>query len=148
VNDVEQQLGPVDILINNAGVVAPLVPTAHLRPVDIEQAMRPKFLAPVIVSAAVLAGMRDRGWGRIVDVSSGAVRRSTHQTSHDEHDGRDFGRRDICRGDPQRTTPACAAIPPSRALIKPGGQCARWPLRWRTRPMTSSGMSLPMAPLE
>ena len=100
-NAVEQQLGPVDILINNAGVVAPLVPTAHLRPVDIEQAMRPKFLAAVIVSAAY------------------RVRRR--------------------RVRPFRT---------SRALIKPGGQCARWPLRWRTRPMTSSGMSLPMAPLE
>jgi NAD(P)-dependent dehydrogenase (short-subunit alcohol dehydrogenase family) len=73
VREVEEQVGPLDILINNAGVVAPLGPTELLHHSEIELATRLNYIAPVIVSANVLPGMRDRGWGRIVDVSSGIV---------------------------------------------------------------------------
>jgi NAD(P)-dependent dehydrogenase (short-subunit alcohol dehydrogenase family) len=73
VSDAEQQLGPIDILINNVGVVAPLGAATPLRSADIDRAMRLNFVAPVILSGRALARMRPRGWGRIVNVSSGAV---------------------------------------------------------------------------
>lgn len=73
VADAEEQLGPLDIVINNAGTVAPLGPTERLDRTDIEKALHLNFIAPLIISAEALPGMRDRGCGRIVDVSSGIV---------------------------------------------------------------------------
>lgn len=73
--DVERELGPIDILLNNAGTVAPLGPTESLEPSEIELSLRLNVVAPVVLGAAALPGMRRRGWGRIVNVSSGVVAR-------------------------------------------------------------------------
>lgn len=58
-----------DILVNNAGIqtVAPIVdfdPQVFRRMLDI------MVTAPFLLTRAVLPGMYDRGWGRIVNVSS------------------------------------------------------------------------------
>lgn len=73
VGRVGAELGQVDILINNAAVVWPLGPTAKVDPLEWEAAFRINVFALVRLTQQLLPPMLDRGWGRIVDVSSGIV---------------------------------------------------------------------------
>ena len=65
--------GRVDILVNNAAVVEPLGPTAAVSAGDLRLAFEVNVIAPVTLTAAMLPGMLDTGWGRVVNVSSGIV---------------------------------------------------------------------------
>jgi all-trans-retinol dehydrogenase (NAD+) len=64
-------LGPVDVLVNNAGVVSGR-PLTELTPQQIERTMRVNAIAPILVTRALLPAMRDAGRGRIVTVASAA----------------------------------------------------------------------------
>jgi 3-oxoacyl-[acyl-carrier protein] reductase len=72
VKTVEEQLGPVSILINNAGIAKP-------RPFDdIDEALWDETIATnlkscFLVTRAVMPGMRAQRWGRIINVSSVAA---------------------------------------------------------------------------
>ena len=66
---VLDRFGHIDILINNAGVIQ-VGPFEVTTLEDYEQAMRTHFWAPLYTTMAVLPGMRNRGVGRIVNVSS------------------------------------------------------------------------------
>jgi NAD(P)-dependent dehydrogenase (short-subunit alcohol dehydrogenase family) len=69
VADVEAQLGPVDVLINNAGIAE----AAPIRRTDLahwERHLRINATAPFLLARAVLPGMLERRWGRIVNVAS------------------------------------------------------------------------------
>jgi NAD(P)-dependent dehydrogenase (short-subunit alcohol dehydrogenase family) len=70
---VRDELGPIDVLVNNAAVVWPLGPTAKVDPLDWEAAFQINVFAVLRMSQEVLPGMLERGWGRIVNVSSGIV---------------------------------------------------------------------------
>ncbi|MEV4803987.1 SDR family oxidoreductase [Nonomuraea sp. NPDC049421] len=72
---VRDELGAVDILVNNAGVVWPLGETPAVDVGEWAAAMRVNVLAPVTLAVAFVPGMLDRGWGRVVNVSTGAVTR-------------------------------------------------------------------------
>jgi len=63
--------GRVDILVNNAATVEPLGPTASITAAELRLAFEVNVVAPVALTAAVLPGMLDAGWGRVVNVSSG-----------------------------------------------------------------------------
>ena len=63
--------GRVDILVNNAATVEPLGPTIGIAAADLRRALEVNLVAPTGLTAAVLPGMVDAGWGRIVNVSSG-----------------------------------------------------------------------------
>jgi NAD(P)-dependent dehydrogenase (short-subunit alcohol dehydrogenase family) len=63
--------GRIDILINNAATVEPLGPTAGIASADLRLAFEVNVVAPAALTAAVLPGMLDAGWGRVVNVSSG-----------------------------------------------------------------------------
>ena len=67
--------GTVDILVNNAATVAPLVHTSQLAAADVEASLRLNVAVPILLAAAVMNPMRDRGWGRIVHLSSGVAAR-------------------------------------------------------------------------
>lgn len=67
------ELGPVDILINNAAVVEPAGPTVTASPGAWVTAFAVNVAAPVRLAVAFLPSMLERGWGRIVNVSSGIV---------------------------------------------------------------------------
>lgn len=67
------ELGPVDVLVNNAAVVWPLGPTLSISREDWATAVAVNVLAPVTLSALLVPAMVDRGWGRVVNVSSGIV---------------------------------------------------------------------------
>jgi 3-oxoacyl-[acyl-carrier protein] reductase len=71
--EVERALGPIEILVTNTG--GPPLGRALDNPIDEwEQAYRSLVLAPRTLIAAVLPGMRQRRWGRIVNVGSTSVR--------------------------------------------------------------------------
>jgi NAD(P)-dependent dehydrogenase (short-subunit alcohol dehydrogenase family) len=65
--------GRVDLLVNNAATVEPLGPTIGIAAADLRLAFEVNVVAPAALSAAVVPGMADAGWGRVVNVSSGIV---------------------------------------------------------------------------
>jgi NAD(P)-dependent dehydrogenase (short-subunit alcohol dehydrogenase family) len=63
------QLGPVDILVNNAGI-AESAPFLKTDPELWERHLAVNVTAPYLLARAVLPGMLERRWGRIVNVAS------------------------------------------------------------------------------
>jgi 3-oxoacyl-[acyl-carrier protein] reductase len=75
VHRVEAELGPVGILVNNAGI-ALRRDLDELTEADFDHTMAVNLKAAFLCTNSVLPGMRARGWGRIVNISSGAARSS------------------------------------------------------------------------
>jgi 3-oxoacyl-[acyl-carrier protein] reductase len=72
-DEVADAIGPVDILVLNTG--GPPFGGALDHDLDEwEQAYRSLVLAPRVLAGAVVPGMRERGWGRIVNVGSNTTR--------------------------------------------------------------------------
>jgi 3-oxoacyl-[acyl-carrier protein] reductase len=70
---VEGELGPVDVLVNNAGIG--LVRSVDdLTEEDFDRTIAVNLKSVFLCTQAVVPGMRARKWGRIVNVSSGAAR--------------------------------------------------------------------------
>lgn len=59
----------IDILVNNAGVNR-LAPFAELSAEDIQRLHQVNVLAPMLLCRAVVPGMREKRWGRIVNIAS------------------------------------------------------------------------------
>ena len=72
VADVELQLGPVDLLVNNAGVGGPIGPVWEVDPDEWWQTFDVNLRGLFLASRAVLPGMVARQRGRIVNVASNA----------------------------------------------------------------------------
>lgn len=66
---IETAFGRVDILVNNAGV-NPSKPLAELTPRDWRGVIDQNLTSAFLVSQAVISGMRERQWGRIIMLSS------------------------------------------------------------------------------
>jgi 3-oxoacyl-[acyl-carrier protein] reductase len=70
---VEAALGPIEILVTNTG--GPPLGTSLMHPLENwELAYRSLVLAPRVLAGAVVPGMQERGWGRIVNVGSSSTR--------------------------------------------------------------------------
>jgi NAD(P)-dependent dehydrogenase (short-subunit alcohol dehydrogenase family) len=69
VTEVESRFGGIDVLINNAGIILG-GPLENMDARDFEDSMNTHFWAPFHAMQAVLPGMRRRGEGRIVNISS------------------------------------------------------------------------------
>jgi 3-oxoacyl-[acyl-carrier protein] reductase len=69
---VEDELGPVAILVNNAGVTRPQ-PIAEITESDWDEILAINLKSVFLVTQAVLPKMRAAGWGRIVNLSSVAA---------------------------------------------------------------------------
>jgi 3-oxoacyl-[acyl-carrier protein] reductase len=69
---VVERLGPVDVLVNNAGVAQPRALDA-LTIDDFDTAMAVNLRSAFLVTQAVLPAMRERQWGRLIFVSSVAA---------------------------------------------------------------------------
>jgi NAD(P)-dependent dehydrogenase (short-subunit alcohol dehydrogenase family) len=66
---VEDDFGPIDILINNAGVIQ-VGPVEHMTADDFEHALSVNLRGPLHAMLAVLPAMRRRKAGRIVNIAS------------------------------------------------------------------------------
>ena len=66
---VADTLGPVDVLVNNAGIAgsAPLLKT---EPEMWERHLQVNVTGPYLMTRAVLGGMLERGWGRVINIAS------------------------------------------------------------------------------
>lgn len=74
VSAVEADLGPIDVYVaNTGGPPAGPDPLGFARE-EWEAAHRTLVLSPLAILEHVLPGMRERGWGRVLSVSSSAVR--------------------------------------------------------------------------
>ncbi|MGH2596979.1 MAG: SDR family NAD(P)-dependent oxidoreductase [Actinomycetota bacterium] len=80
VASARDQLAPegVDVLVNNAGIY----PKGDVTPAEIEQAWQVNTLGTWRVTQAFLPPMQERGWGRIVNVSTGIA-----TNAHESHGG-------------------------------------------------------------
>jgi 3-oxoacyl-[acyl-carrier protein] reductase len=73
VNRINADFGPIDILINNAGI-AIMRGVEDLSEADFDRTIAVNLKSVFLCTQAVLPAMRGKGWGRIVNISSGAAR--------------------------------------------------------------------------
>jgi NAD(P)-dependent dehydrogenase (short-subunit alcohol dehydrogenase family) len=69
IDDVLAQWGTLDVLINNAGVIE-VGPLEAMTLEDFQRAMDTHYWGALYTVLAVLPAMRQRGWGRIVNIAS------------------------------------------------------------------------------
>ena len=73
VDDVERELGPVDVLVPNAGVGRIRQAIEDVSDTDWDDHLAVNLTAPFLLARRVAPGMRERGFGRILFVSSVAA---------------------------------------------------------------------------
>ena len=71
---VEQQIGPIDIVVTNTGGPPPNADALAFSDPQWDAAYRDLVRAPMALIERVVPGMRQRGWGRILNCSSSAAR--------------------------------------------------------------------------
>jgi 2-dehydro-3-deoxy-L-rhamnonate dehydrogenase (NAD+) len=64
------EIGPVDILINSAGIVGPGIPLVTTTSTDWRTVFDVNVLGVVATMRAFVPGMVERGWGRVVNFAS------------------------------------------------------------------------------
>ena len=69
VTQIEQHFSSIDVVVNNAGIIQ-VGPMESMERQDYQETMQTHFYGPLHVIEAVLPGMRKRGAGRIVNISS------------------------------------------------------------------------------
>ena len=66
---VQNDFGPVDVLINNAGIIS-AGPVTEMTVQEFDESMQVHFWGPLFTTLAVLPSMKARGGGRILNISS------------------------------------------------------------------------------
>jgi 3-oxoacyl-[acyl-carrier protein] reductase len=74
IKNVEERLGPLDVLVTNTGGPPPSPDALSFSRDQWQDAYRDLVLSPMALIEAAVPGMRERGFGRIVNVSSTSVR--------------------------------------------------------------------------
>jgi NAD(P)-dependent dehydrogenase (short-subunit alcohol dehydrogenase family) len=73
VAETGRELGPIDLLVNNAGIAVWEGPAWEMDPAEWWHVFEVNTLGPYLVARAVIPGMIERGGGRIVNTGSGAA---------------------------------------------------------------------------
>ncbi len=63
-------VGPVDILVNSAGIVGPAAPLWEIEAGDWDRVFAVNVRGTFNMCHAFVSGMRERGWGRVVNLAS------------------------------------------------------------------------------
>jgi 3-oxoacyl-[acyl-carrier protein] reductase len=71
--EVKKRLGPVDILVNNAGIMY-RTRILEISAEEWEKTLRVNLTGPFVLTQTVLPSMKERGFGRIINISSSAGR--------------------------------------------------------------------------
>ncbi|MFB9052650.1 gluconate 5-dehydrogenase [Formosa undariae] len=69
VKQIETEVGPIDILINNAGIIK-RIPMIDMEVKDFTAVINVDLISPFIVSKTVVKGMIARGGGKIINICS------------------------------------------------------------------------------
>jgi 3-oxoacyl-[acyl-carrier protein] reductase len=67
---VFDEIGPVDVLVNSAGIAGPNKPLLDTTPEEWRRVFDVNVLGTVNTMRVFVPGMRDRGWGRVVNFAS------------------------------------------------------------------------------
>ena len=67
---VADEVGPVDVLVNSAGVVGPNKPLLETTTQEWRRVLDINVLGTVSAMRVLVPGMRERGWGRVVNIAS------------------------------------------------------------------------------
>jgi len=70
VQDARAELGPISVLVNNAGIVGGRIPAEDLDRDSLEGALAVNLIAPIRLATLVFQDMRALGGGSIINVSS------------------------------------------------------------------------------
>lgn len=70
---VSRELGPPDVLVNNAGVIS-VSPVTALDEQEWNRVLAVNLTGAFLCAKAVVGGMAERGWGRIVSIASDAAK--------------------------------------------------------------------------
>jgi 2-hydroxycyclohexanecarboxyl-CoA dehydrogenase len=81
VGKLRATLGPVTILVNNAGITG-FVPFEDLTDAQWDRMMEVNLKGPFIVTQVVLPDMKAARWGRIVNISSSSAQSGARQMAH------------------------------------------------------------------
>src|SRR5262245_17523927 len=77
-----EAFGRVDILVNNAGIAGASKPTWELAPAEWQQVLQIDLFGVYLCCHALVPAMRERGYGRIVNISSIAGKEGNPNASH------------------------------------------------------------------
>ncbi|PTX21328.1 short-subunit dehydrogenase [Pontibacter mucosus] len=69
ITNVQNEFSPIDVLINNAGIIH-AGPVAEMTVQEFEEAINIHYWAPIYTTLAVLPAMKSRGGGRILNIAS------------------------------------------------------------------------------
>lgn len=72
-----EAIGQVDVLVNNAGIVDPVMVSSELDPSQWARNLQVNLVAAATLTFSLLPRMLEHRWGRIVNVSSGIVSQPT-----------------------------------------------------------------------
>ncbi len=79
VNEIVAALGEIDVLVNNAGIVANIARLTHMSNEAWQQEINVNLSGAFYLVKAVIEPMIGRKWGRIVNTSSGAATGGLHK---------------------------------------------------------------------
>lgn len=72
VQHIRSELGEIEILVNNAAIAKQRA-IEEVTEADWDETIAVNLKSAFLLTQAVLPGMRERGWGRIINISSGAA---------------------------------------------------------------------------
>jgi len=70
IEEVQRKLGPIQILVNNAGIAGRTLPLWELEENDLDQVYAVNHKGVFLMCRAVISGMLSRRYGRILNVAS------------------------------------------------------------------------------
>jgi NAD(P)-dependent dehydrogenase (short-subunit alcohol dehydrogenase family) len=74
--DVKRRLGPVRILVNNAGIAGPTAAVAEMKRASWDEVLAVNLTGPMLCCRAVLPDMLAQGGGKIINIGSVAGKRA------------------------------------------------------------------------